>query len=137
LNADRHRARGSFAAAGPALAAVACGSSAKPSNAAASGGSPLKVAQCIRSHGVPDFPDPSPGGTSVIPSWINPQAPAFLSAQKACAKFLGRGGPWAADASEKVALLNLARCMRSHGVPNFPDPHDVASCSPTAGQPYG
>ena len=77
----------------------------------------------MRSHGVPNFPDPSPGGPGVIPSSINPQAPAFLSAQKACAKFVGGGENRGAGAEmEKLALPNLAKCMRAHGLPNFPDP---------------
>ena len=92
----------------------------------------------MRSHGVPNFPDPSPGGPSVIPNWINPQAPAFLFAQKACAKFLGGGGSPAADAaSEKVALLNLARCMRDHGLPSFPDPTSSPPSTPPAGSHTG
>ena len=69
------------------------------------------------------LPHPKPGGPSVVPNWINPQAPAFLSAQKACARFLGGGvRPGAGAASEKLALLNLAKCMRAHGLPNFRDP---------------
>jgi hypothetical protein len=92
----------------------------------------------MRSHGVPNFPDPSPGGPSVIPNWIKPQAPAFLSAQKACAKFLGGGGrPRAAAASEKFALLNLARCMRDHGLPNFPDPTTSPPPAPPPGSHTG
>jgi hypothetical protein len=63
----------------------------------------------MRSHGVPNFPDPSPGGPSVIPNWIKPQAPAFRSAQKACAKYLkGSSGQASGSESEKLELLNLA-----------------------------
>jgi hypothetical protein len=138
LNADRHSPMVILAAAGLALAVGACGSSAESSGGVASGGSPLKEAQCMRSHGVSNFPDPSPGGPSVIPNWINPNAPAFLSAQKACAKFLGGGGsPRAASASEKVALLNLARCMRAHGLANFPDPTTSPPPAPPPGSHTG
>jgi hypothetical protein len=88
----------------------------------------------MRSHGVPNFPDPTPGGPSVVPNWINPQAPAFQTAQKACAKFLSGGGSSASGReSEKVALLNLARCMRAHGLTNFPDP----TISPPPAPPPG
>jgi hypothetical protein len=34
----------------------------------------------MRSHGVPNFPDP---GAS-LPSGVNPQSPAFQAAQQAC-----------------------------------------------------
>lgn len=98
----------------------------------------IKEAQCMRSHGVPNFPDPKPGGPSVVPNWINPQAPAFLSAQKACAKFLNGGGSSGAGRqSEKVALLNLARCMRAHGVTNFPDPTTTPPPAPPPGSQSG
>jgi hypothetical protein len=138
LNADRHSLKVALAAAGLALTVVSCGSSAKSSSGVASGGPALKEAQCMRSHGVPNFPDPSPGGPGVIPNWINPQAPAFLSAQKACSKFLGGGGsPGAAVVSEKVALVNLARCMRAHDVPNFPDPTTSPPPAPPPGSHTG
>ena len=92
----------------------------------------------MRSHGVPNFPDPSPGGPSVIPNWINPQAPAFLSAQKACAKFLGAGeSRGAGPESEKLALLNLAKCMRAHGLPNFADPTTSPPPAPPPGSHTG
>jgi hypothetical protein len=108
-------------------------------SAAAAGGSPLKEAQCMRSHGVPNFPDPKPGGPSVIPNWINPQALAFKSAQKACAHFLGGGGgsPAAGAASEKLALLSLAKCMRSHGFSNFSDPTTSPPPAPPPGSHTG
>ena len=49
----------------------------------------LKHAECMRAHGVPNYPDPtfSAGGVSQSsggPSSINPQAPAFQQAQKIC-----------------------------------------------------
>jgi hypothetical protein len=92
----------------------------------------------MRSHGVPNFPDPSPGGPSVIPNWINPQAPAFLSAQKTCAKFLvGGATPRATAKREKLALLNLARCMRTHGLPNFSDPTTSPPPAPPPGSHTG
>ncbi len=88
----------------------------------------------MRSHGVPNFPDPRPGGPSVVPNWINPEAPAFLSAQKACSKFLGGGGVSPSDREgERVGLVKLAQCMRAHGLTNFPDP----TTSPPPAPPPG
>ena len=109
-----------------AVAIAACGSSGRPS-AAAGGGDPLvKYAQCLRTHGVPNFPDPSGSNGLVIPNNINPNAPAFQSAQKACAKLAqgsGSGsGHGSSSESQKLQLLAFAGCMRKHGVPNFPDP---------------
>ena len=79
----------------------------------------------MRSHGVPNFPDPSHGGGGIqLPSGINPQSPAFQAAQKTCFKLLPGGGPGRGQASEsqKLAMLKLSRCMRAHGVTSFPDP---------------
>jgi hypothetical protein len=102
---------------------VACGSSAGP-QADAGGGPLLRLAQCMRAHGVPNFPDPGATGGLAIPDSINTNAPAFRSAQQACAALAGPsgGGQGAASESRKLQLLTLARCMRAHGVPNFGDP---------------
>jgi hypothetical protein len=121
-----------------ALAIAACGSSGRSSGTAASGDPALKEAQCMRSHGVPNFPDPSPGGPSVIPNWINPQAPAFQTAQKACARFLiGGSSQGSAAESRKLELLNLAKCIRKHGLPSFPDPTASPPPAPPAGSHTG
>jgi len=126
----RHR-RGlevSLAAAGCAVALAACGSSAKSNNQSASNGyaAGVRFADCMRAHGVANFPDPSPGGGIQIGSGsgINPQSPAFQSAQSACSKLLPGGGPPRGPVSEsrKLQMLRLAECMRRHGLGAFPDP---------------
>lgn len=107
---------------GCALALAACGSSGHKSNRADAG---IRVANCMRSHGVPNFPDPSHGGGGIqLGPGINPQSPAFQAAQKICFKLLPGGGPGRGQASEsqKLAMLKLSRCMRAHGVTSFPDP---------------
>jgi hypothetical protein len=43
-------------------------------------------ADCMRSHQVPSFPDPSRDGVFTLPSTISEQAPAFLHATDACQK---------------------------------------------------
>lgn len=105
-------------------AVVGCGSSSTgPSGAGPAGGPALAYAECIRAHGVPGFPDPSGRGGLVIPNDINPQSPAFVSAQQACGA-LGpaRSGPDGSSESRKLQLVALARCTRAHGVPSFADP---------------
>jgi hypothetical protein len=77
----------------------------------------------MRAHGVPNFPDPSSRGGLTIGPNINPQSPAFQTAQKACARFLGNSGaPTAPGAADERAGLAFAKCMRAHGLPSFPDP---------------
>ena len=114
-----------------AMAIGACGSSSK--STAGAGVSPRnQYADCMRAHGVPNFPDPSAGGGGVqIGSGINPASPAFEAAQKACQDLLpGGGGPGAASESQKLRMLALARCMRAHGVSGFPDPVSEPPASP-------
>ena len=86
----------------------------------------LKFAGCMRANGVPNFPDPSAGGGIQISpgSGLNPQSPAFQAAQTKCGKLLPGGGPGPRKPTKAqfVAALAFARCMRSHGLPHFPDP---------------
>jgi hypothetical protein len=114
------------AAVSSALANSACGLSGTPKPAAAAG-SGLAFASCMRSHGVPNFPDPSGGGGIQIQSGsgINPQSPAFQSAQSQCAKLMPGGGPGRhgpPSAQAKREMLAMSECMRAHGVSGFPDP---------------
>jgi hypothetical protein len=127
-----------------ALAAIGCvaliaasGSSGKPGGTSSSRDPALLEARCMRSHGAPNFPDPSPGGPSVIPNWIKPQAPAFKSAEKACARYLGGSGQGSGSKSEKFELLHLAKCMPAHGLPNFPDPTTSPPPAPPPGSHTG
>lgn len=91
----------------------------------------------MRSHGVPNFPDPGGGGGGIqIPSGsgINPQSPAFRSAQNACFKLLpGPGSKGPGSEARKLQLLKLAECMRRHGISSFPDPTNSPPSAPPAG----
>jgi hypothetical protein len=112
-----------------ALAVAACGSSGTSKDASASNGSDtgLKLAACMRSHGVPNLPDSATAGGGVTiqaGSGIDPASPAFQQAEKACRKLLPGGGPGGGRASAKVKeqMLQISECMRAHGVSGFPDP---------------
>jgi len=77
----------------------------------------------MRSHGLPNFPDPNANG-SITFNGVNPESPAFRQAQTACRKCMRNGGrpnP-AQQAAAQAAALKFSACMRSHGVPKFPDP---------------
>jgi hypothetical protein len=96
-----------------------------------SGTSPLAQAvaysQCMRSHGVSNFPDPvqtPSGGYGYRTAGIDPNSTAFQGALQACK---GLPSPWNSTgqqltAAQQQAWLNWAACIRSHGVANFPDP---------------
>lgn len=88
-------AGGSASAAAAASGAEGSAStSAAGSTSTAGGGSgPLPFARCMRANGVPNFPDPKPGGGGqfAVPAGTNPAAPAFRAAQAKCQKLLGGG----------------------------------------------
>jgi hypothetical protein len=135
-----------------AVIAAACSSSPKspgvvgegsPNStpAAASGGpqSPGALAEmmaysrCMRGHGIVDFPDPTPnpGGPGGSFSWsgtgknddLDPNNARYQAANKACEPLLPDGGQVRAPSAKLLAEeVRMAACMRSRGVPNFPDP---------------
>ena len=89
----------------------------------------------MRSHGVPNFPDPTSdgqinvnfasGGKDGAPgsSGIDRMSPQYISADQTCRHLLPGGVPTPAQDQQALAKgLKFAQCMRSHGVPNFPDP---------------
>jgi hypothetical protein len=95
---------------------------APASGAAGSGQSgAVEFAQCMRSHGVPDFPDPQNGRFLV--SGADQDNPNFNSAIQACQHLLGPNGiNGGGGGSSSSQLLAFAHCMQTHGVPAFPDP---------------
>jgi hypothetical protein len=123
LRATRRRLVSGGVAFGCGAAIAACGSSSPSTDPPASRDPAVTYAQCLRGHGVPTFPDPSPGAPPRIPSNIDAEAPAFKAAQAACAGLLQAGGEsgWS-SASRRAQLLAIARCMRLHGIASFADP---------------
>lgn len=84
-----------------------------------------------------EFPDPDATGRVVFPPALDQQSPAFRSAEAACAK--GQSVPGGSSAeipqSQKLELVAAARCMRKHGVPNYPDPTFRAGIAELGGGP--
>jgi hypothetical protein len=63
-----------------------CGGSSGE-DADASGGTgdrAVRFAECMREHGVPDFPDPEGPGRLLVPRTIDVQSPQFEQARQAC-----------------------------------------------------
>jgi hypothetical protein len=90
---------------------------------------PAAFSACMRSHGVPNFPDPDAQGRLRLQggpgTGINPNSPQFQAAQKACQKLLPGGGKAASPAQQarfQQQALRFSACMRAHGVTHFPDP---------------
>jgi hypothetical protein len=82
----------------------------------------------MRSHGVPNFPDPtiSPREFKEALNPTTARTPVFLSAGTACQHLLPRRSQAsqtpAQSRAQTAALLAFAGCIRSHGFPTFPDP---------------
>jgi hypothetical protein len=92
---------------------------------------PQAYSACMRSHGVPTFPDAGSTGQIRIDarklgeSGIDVDSPRFKRAGRACLNLQPKGARATARqpaAALQQAMLRFARCMGSHGVPNFPDP---------------
>jgi hypothetical protein len=129
-----------------ALMAAGCSGSPSPTTAGGSpsagdpSSSPSQVfySDCMRSHGVPRYPDPSDGQ---LPKGgaqaFGVSSSVFSAAQSACHHLLPNAGSFQVQASQCMLAgdcppavvqqmlaidRKFARCMRSHGVPNWPDP---------------
>ena len=123
------------------LLLAACGGSSTPgvaavgtttSTATTAGGSSgdpseqdgaLAFAQCMRGHGVPDFPDPDAEGQ--FPSFHTGTSKQISArADGVCRHLLPSGGIGTPQqrAQKFIFALKVAHCLRSHGYPTFPDP---------------
>jgi hypothetical protein len=109
------------------------GVSADSSASATTGGSStyrkaVAYAQCMRAHGVPDFPDPLPNGgfmlgPNVTGGTHGQVSPQYQAAENACASLSPVGVMSPQQQQHDLnQLLKLSACMRSHGLKNFPDP---------------
>ena len=114
---------------GPGVASTGSHSSTSSGSTNPSGhGSPLAYSRCMRSHGVPNFPDPTSqggGGFSIsLPQGVNPRSAQFQAADRACKSQLPGGNASPAQRQQAMAAaLRMSQCMRAHGIKDFPDPN--------------
>lgn len=123
----------------PAAAAVAAlmgaGCSSSPTATSPAGTLPasgvsqgVRFAQCMRSNGVSNFPDPGPSGQFTIDaiangSGVDINSPAFQQAFTACKALEPAGFTGTTrSAQQQAAALKFAQCVRANGVADFPDP---------------
>ena len=114
----------------------ACGSSAPAetgtggavNHTAATAQKAVKFADCMRSNGVSQFPDPGASGKLTIDavangSSLNTSTPAFRQAISACKNLEPAGFTGSKRSSQQQqAALRFAQCVRENGVKDFPDP---------------
>jgi hypothetical protein len=109
-----------------------------------------EAAQCMREHGIPDFPDPiiDQHGQLQLPSTAaGEHAKQALNdhpdAQRACLPILDRlppnvagrsQGPGQFSQEDLANLLKFAQCLRRNGIPDWPDPKADGSF-PISGTP--
>jgi hypothetical protein len=123
--------------------AVAGGCSGKPDQqqVASAGGNPRasagagtpsagtadgrEFARCVRAEGV-EMPDPGPDGMiglPAVPAGDEAAAQKMDAAMEKCREFLPDGGEPPKPSPEDLAkALEYAKCVREHGLPDFPDP---------------
>ncbi|NUR71416.1 MAG: hypothetical protein HOU81_11390 [Hamadaea sp.] len=117
------------------------GSAATPSATPRPAGSPSRIAfsHCMRTHGVPNFPDPDSKGNyqATGPGALGVSSTQYEAAEQACLSQLPTGGSLEEQTNQCLwfgacppallqQLMNIERqyaeCIRTHGVPNWPDP---------------
>lgn len=116
---------------------------AQAGGAAAVLGVMRQISRCVRSHGLPGFPDPVLNPVTNYPDFpaSAPLIPA--SVQHACMSLFNQLPPQATASQPPTApymraFLRFAGCVRSHGQPGFPDPNalgqfPISQKNPTLG----
>jgi hypothetical protein len=84
----------------------------------------LGLARCLRTHGVPNYADPNAAGQEPPNSKQLISTPQGQAAVSACSYWGNRIHNDVAAQNQAVLAeyVRFAQCMRSHGLPNFPDP---------------
>lgn len=136
--------------AGLALLTVACGGNSASTGSGGSsrsaGAAPsasnnaVAFAQCMRSHGIPNYPDPSSVSDGIDSTQLGVSDTVYETARTTCNQLYPqrRGGTELTTAQEQqveAQLLKFAKCMRSHGLPSFPDPNPASTIWESGGGP--
>jgi hypothetical protein len=136
---------------GPGVANIGSSTGSGGSSGAGGSTSPgqrsvLAFSRCMRSHGVPNFPDPvdEVDLPKISPEILGVSSSQFNAAESACQNLLPPTGEISgnsrgiSDSVERCIVggvcspavthwlqhkeLKYAQCMRSHGIPSWPDP---------------
>lgn len=127
------------------LLASACGGSPTTHPSATSTGSYVAYSACMRSHGIPNFPDPDPQHPEAVVGKESAQQlgvsrSVYDTAQTGCAQLIPLPSGDTPEQQQETqcaesgdcspalvqrwmtGLRTLAQCLRTHGEPNWPDP---------------
>ncbi len=114
---------------------------ATPRTADAARSAGVKFSECMRSNGVPSFPDPgsssgggiqisasktSGSGNTMTVNGVSVNAPAFQAALQKCQKDIPHRPPSASQVAQiESNAISAAKCLRADGVSNYPDPQII------------
>ena len=125
---------------GSGLSSAGSGGSPAASEGSAAAPSAVGYSHCMRSHGVPNFPDPPSGGRvpKADPQQLGVSSAQLQAAQSSCRHlYPGNGGALGASLRQceetgncpqamvhrvMTSMLAFSRCMRAHGTLDWPDP---------------
>ena len=111
----------------PGVASASTSAAGQPSSHHSAKASTLAYAQCMQSHGIKNFPEPNSSGQLTVTkgeSLPDTSSPQFQAAATVCRSLHPAGvAPNPAQAALHLQQdIAYAKCMRSHGLTNFPDP---------------
>jgi hypothetical protein len=84
-----------------------------------------ELTQCVRQHGVPNFPDltiDQRGKLQVPPGTRKPPESTMKACQSIASRLPAEGRAQPPTAAEMAKLRELSRCIRQHGLADWPDP---------------
>jgi hypothetical protein len=130
-------ARATALAAALAFAVAGCGGS----HATAPPSSPTRslaaawhqVVLCARAHGMPGLQEPridERTGKAIFPRGLSVPQETRQACQRMYDRLMGNAPSHPPTATEMAALLRFARCMRAHGIPDWPDPRPDGTFAP-------
>lgn len=83
-------------------------------------------AECVRTHGVPRWPEPESSGrfdkSKLTPHQLAAGSSQIAVAERACKTLLPTYSATTQQSHVVAQALRFSRCMRAHGATNFPDP---------------
>jgi hypothetical protein len=124
-----------------ALAAVAMAAGCRGSHAAPVSRSSVNLAAawhrvvvCARAHGMPGLQDPriDSTGKAIFPHGLNIPPETRQACQRLVDQLVPSTQEHSPTSAQMAGLMRFARCMRSHGISDWPDPRPDGSFVPDA-----
>jgi len=124
--------------AGLVAVAAGCGGSHRPSAATTTPSLAAawhQVVVCARAHGMPGLQDPridGRTGKAIFPNGLNIPPQTRAACQRLVDRLVPNAQNEAPTPAQMAALIRFARCMRSHGIGDWPDPRPDGTFVPDA-----